>query len=679
MTFAFLFLTYDNFTHPEIIWNFSKTENIYIHPKYPDRVIPKFRPFIIDSLIETKWGELSIVDATINLLRESYSVEENIWFMLLSEDSYPLHSFDTFRTKFKKSSSGDKSFFHLINTNGDLTKTSQWWILHRNDVKTIIENDSEYRKIISISKKSDGSYDEFYFLSLLRWINPNHQFIDKKVMYDDFQKGTIQRSPKIFNKFIKYDENETKINDSFFIRKVTPEFTLKTHNTKSDLIVIYIGTETKQENLRNNISKTNVDIIILSSIKVELINPEIIRKSVCVIQIIYKFHLETILSLNLGNYLNAWNSILFTTENYDISYQYLLDNLPEKNLPVIGESLFKNVKEFKHVVDKNGNLAFHKTISRRNSIKKMRIPRDKYIPNLPTFKDWESPSYDSPSPSWSNHNTPESPPFTLSESPPFTLTDGPPISADRVQSIPSPPFVPIAPMFPPPISADRVQSIPSPPFVPIEPMSPPPFIIPKCVRKDSATVPKRIIIRVKKNNSKKKSPPKDLKISPPKDLKISPSKDLDFVLPDGMTLKIMKKCPKGSKTYKYKEQMVCKQDKVQTPDKKVVVVNDSNSINMITNNNFALPNGMTLKVGKKCPKGSKTYKYKEQMVCKQDKVQTPDKKVVVVYDSNSINMITNNNFALPNGMTLKVGKKCPKGSKTHKYQNINTCKKNTTE
>ena len=115
MTFAFLFLTYDNFTHPDVVWNFVKTENVYIHPKYPEHVIPKFRPFIIDSLCKTKWGELSIVDATISLLKESYSTKDNTWFVLLSGDSYPIHSFDTFKTKFKRESNGEKSLFNLIN------------------------------------------------------------------------------------------------------------------------------------------------------------------------------------------------------------------------------------------------------------------------------------------------------------------------------------------------------------------------------------------------------------------------------------------------------------------------------------------------------------------------------------------------------------------------------------
>lgn len=611
MTFAFLFLTYDNFTHPDVVWNFVKTENVYIHPKYPERVIPKFKPFIIDSLCKTNWGESSIVDATINLLKESYSTTENMWFVLLSEDSYPLHSFDTFKTRFKRSSSGEKSLFHLINTYGDITKTSQWWILHRNDVKIILDNDDKYRKKFYISKKSDGAYDEFYFLSLLKWVNPNHLFEDKMVMYDNFQKYTIQKNPKIFNKFIKYDENEIEINESFFIRKVTPEFTLKTYKTKNNLIVVFIGTETDQESIRPLLNNDGLDIIILSSIKVELVNIDILHKSICVIQIIYKFHLETILSLCADKYLSVWNSVLFTTENFDLSYPYILDNLPNKNLPIIGESKLKNVDEFKHVIDGNGNIAFHRIIKRNNSLKKKHIPSNKYFPNLTTtMKDWESPPYYSRSSSSNyrnKHSPEESPPFTLSHEP---LT----LSQIEDKSTPSPPFVP-----------HIMRPQPSPPFVPI--MPPKPFVIPKCIKKD-IFIPKRVMITVKKLKHKNlKSPSKKIsspakntsspakKVSSPAKKVSSPEKNTsspeDIALPDGMTLKISKKCAKGSKTHKFHDKIVCKRVELITHE------GDDSRIEIMVDANPTLPNGMTLKIKKKCAKGLKTHKYHDKIVCKK--------------------------------------------------------------
>jgi hypothetical protein len=654
MTFAFLFLTNDKFTHPEVVWNFVKTQNVYIHPKHPEQVQPKFRPFIIDSLVETNWGEPSIVDATINLLEESYSTEENLWFVLLSQDAYPLHSFDIFEKKFEKSVNGKCSMFNLINTIGTLTKTSQWWILHRNDVRLILENNKKYRKIFTINKKSDGAFDEFYFLSLLKWLNPRHDFVDKKVMYDEFQKGTIQRNPKIYNKLIKCDEN--KINGSFFIRKVTPNFSLKLCETKKELKVVYIGTETDQQNIISAISNDDFDLFILSSVNIELIHPDILSKTICVIQIIYKFLLETILSLSYEKCLESWDSILFTTEKYDLSKSYNIDGLSLNNLPLKNTTFFTNIKQFKVVKDTNGNIAYYKKNENYNRVKKTRIPRNKYIPNLPTFKDWESPPYDdSISPPYTPHNEVPSPPY-IPPSPvntsPYNEVPSPPyippspVNTSPYNEVPSPPYIP-----PSPVNTSPYNEVPSPPYIPPSPVNTSPynevpshiytssnnepFIVPKCVRKTITPPPspKSVIIRIKKKHF-------NVVLNTPQ--------------PSGMTLKIGKKCPKGTKTHKINDKFYCK----TVVDKKDKVLSTHIAESIKTNDDV---NGMTLKVGKKCPKGSKTHKINDKLYCKT----TVDKKDKV------LSIKTDNDV---NGMTLKVGKKCPKGSKTHKINDKLYCK-----
>jgi hypothetical protein len=674
MKFAFLFLTNEGLTHPDVLWNFVETQNIYIHPKEPQLIQEYFQLYVIDSLIKTKWGEASIVDATINLLKESYLDENNRWFVLLSQDAYPLHSFDDFKKKIY----GTRSMFNLIDINGSLSKTSQWWILHRNDVKLILENDKEYRKIFTINKKSDGAFDEFYFLSLLRWLDPTYNFINKKVMYDEFQEGTIQKSPKIFNKLIECDIK--KISGSFFIRKVTPDFTLNVHKTKKDLRVVYIGTETEQQNILSVFSKDEFDLFILSSIKIELIHPDILKRSICVIQIIYKFLLETILSLSYEKRLKSWDSILFTTEKYDLtnsnnninglSLNNLLSDLPFKN-----ETIYPNIKQFFVIKDTNGNIAYYKKKKINYRVKKMRIPRDKYVPNLPTFRDWESPSNDDtssptyisspyipPSPPYippsptntSPYNDVPSPPFAPS-SPPFAPSSPPFVPSSPPFAPSSPPFAPSSPPFAP-SSPPFVPS--SPPFAPSSPMNTPPqhndirspiytssnnepFIVPKCVRKPitpppnsevkTPPSPKRVMIKVKRTRLKAETPQ-----------------------PNGMTLKIGKKCPNGTKTHKMNDKIYCK----TAVDKK----NNVLSNNVVENNDDT--SGLTIKVGKKCPKGTKTHKMNDKIYCKT----VVDKKVKVL----SNNVAENNDTS---GLTLKIGKKCPNGSKTHKLNDKLYCKK----
>ena len=215
----------------------------------------------------------------------------------------------------------------------------------------------------------------------------------------------------------------------------------------------------------------------------------------------------------------------------------------------------------------------------------MRIPRDKYVPNLPTFRDWESPSNDdTSSPTYiSSPYIPPSPPYI----PPSPTTTSP------YNDVPSPPFVPS-----------------SPPFVPSSPMNTPPqhngirsplytssnnerFIVPKCIRKPitpppnseakSPPSPKRVMIKVKRTG---------LKVETPQ--------------PNVMTLKIGKKCPKGTKTHKMNDKIYCK----TVVDKKDRVLSN----NVAENNDTS---GLTLKIGKKCPNGSKTHKLNDKLYCKK--------------------------------------------------------------
>ena len=82
-----------------------------------------------------------------------------------------------------------------------------------------------------------------------------------------------------------------------------------------------------------------------------------------------------------------------------------------------------------------------------------------------------------------------------------------------------------------------------------------------------------------------------------------------------------------------------------------------------------LPDGLTRKVGKKCPNGSKTYKYKDKNVCKKHnisvKIPRPPLGLEPVIES-----------SLPKNMIYKTGKRCPNGSKTHTYNNRIVCLKN---
>ena len=93
------------------------------------------------------------------------------------------------------------------------------------------------------------------------------------------------------------------------------------------------GTETNQNKLELALNDSNNDIIILSAISVDLIRPEIFKKAICIIQIIYKFFYETIIALNNNGYTSVWDTVLFTTETFDLSEPYKKMDSIKRELP----------------------------------------------------------------------------------------------------------------------------------------------------------------------------------------------------------------------------------------------------------------------------------------------------------------------------------------------------------
>ena len=77
MEYAFLYLTY-NEPNKSIKYLIKKGYNIYIHSK---NKINKYKEYVIPNIIETEWGQMSIVNAEINLLKEDYNNNNNKYFM----------------------------------------------------------------------------------------------------------------------------------------------------------------------------------------------------------------------------------------------------------------------------------------------------------------------------------------------------------------------------------------------------------------------------------------------------------------------------------------------------------------------------------------------------------------------------------------------------------------------
>lgn len=281
--YAFLFLTYDDPNKPQIWKKFFEKRpecNIYIHPKFKEQMRSTFKKYVISSHIETSWADISIVRGTLLLLEESFKKLDNEWFILCSNSCIPLYSF----VKFKKyiADFNDKSVFNYkdkIKTTDNrikyIIKTSQFWILNRNDVKTILNYQNKYINIFSSNiflKKyiqGKGALDEIFFLTLLTNEINDYEFNNCESTYTKwFYKYTGVKHPINYFNFMPEDMLDFKNNNSFFVRKIDKKFNLiKDTHKYTLLLIIYIGKYTTNKLIKmitEFVNNQNIKLIIFT-------------------------------------------------------------------------------------------------------------------------------------------------------------------------------------------------------------------------------------------------------------------------------------------------------------------------------------------------------------------------------------------------------------------------------
>jgi hypothetical protein len=237
---ALCFLTYNNLSQPKLWKNFINSKyNIYIHNK--DKFTGVFEQYCIKNKVETKWGDISLIKATLNLFKEAFQTEENEYFVLLSDKCIPLYGADEIYNKVKNLDNNliaatgidppargrykflaDKTFFN----ENTFMKQHQWMVLKRDTVKFFIEND--YTHIFG-----DNSIvsDEHYFINIINKFNIS--FINKMITYVNWNEKSdltkYNKLPKTYSKLTNENIENILKSGTLFMRKVGPECNLPSY------------------------------------------------------------------------------------------------------------------------------------------------------------------------------------------------------------------------------------------------------------------------------------------------------------------------------------------------------------------------------------------------------------------------------------------------------------------
>ncbi len=233
---ALCFLTYDNLSQPELWKKFIDPKyNFYIHNK--NKFTGEFDQYCIKNRVETKWGDISLVKATLNLFKEAFITKENKYFILLSDKCIPLYNPDELYKKVNNidtnlitSFNEHRERFDLLTDKNFLNKDqfmkqSQWMLLERKTVQFFIEND--YTHIYS----DIFAPDEHYFINIINKFNIS--FINRKITNVNWNERSdlikYRPNPKTYSLLTNKIIEDILRSDVLFMRKIESECKLPSY------------------------------------------------------------------------------------------------------------------------------------------------------------------------------------------------------------------------------------------------------------------------------------------------------------------------------------------------------------------------------------------------------------------------------------------------------------------
>jgi hypothetical protein len=241
---AFLNLTYNSFNQNNAWKKFfddgdQSKFNLYIHPKTRRPSI--FSDYYIDNVVPTAWGQFSLVEATIELIKAALEDDDNEYFSLISESHFPLYDLNKtvglIKERYSKTTFSKHFSFHtkvksqLTFREGikdykfdEYNAVCQFFVLRRKDAIKFVETFDHWSKYFVRDKVIFA--DEFYFWGIAKELGLDFEmgqattYSDWSIRKDSF--GKAERNPRAFDKISKGMVDTYRKDGYLFVRKIMP-------------------------------------------------------------------------------------------------------------------------------------------------------------------------------------------------------------------------------------------------------------------------------------------------------------------------------------------------------------------------------------------------------------------------------------------------------------------------
>jgi len=235
---AFLFLTVGEHNHAKQWARFFQVASpmaysIYNHSKHAVRPESWLAPYVIADKVETKWAHISLVVATVMLLKAALADESNQYFVLCSESCIPIIDFATLHTylfqnapfsffcfnpEYHRTTDSEQRYMRFKDKDfiakKDFMKADQWWILHRKAAEQCVRDE---HRIWAFDRVFAS--DEHFFINMVN--QANLPFRNRWSTYVDFE---VERShPIVFHTLSLRFLESLRQRGFFFLRKVHPK------------------------------------------------------------------------------------------------------------------------------------------------------------------------------------------------------------------------------------------------------------------------------------------------------------------------------------------------------------------------------------------------------------------------------------------------------------------------